>query len=43
MVEDDTSMRAAIERVLGTAGFPVENATAAELLGNEELQQRPPA
>ena len=36
VVEDDTSMRAAIERVLGTAGFPVRSfATAAELLGNE--------
>jgi FixJ family two-component response regulator len=35
VVEDDTSMRAAIERVLGTAGFPVRSfATAAEL-GND--------
>ncbi len=35
VVEDDTSMRSAIERVLGTAGFPVRSfATAAEL-GND--------
>jgi FixJ family two-component response regulator len=35
VVDDDTSMRTAIERVLGTAGFPVRSfATAAECLGN---------
>jgi FixJ family two-component response regulator len=36
VVEDDTSMRGAIERVLGAAGFPVRSfATAAELLGDD--------